>query len=276
MDWAAYATPLRFEEGTSVVPTELGWLVQLPNEEFMHIDAEAGSRAVVEQLMGGDLSPATALASAPEAGIGDLLDALALEGALAGTDPVGRGYVVVVGEGPPLRFVRDLLVTAGVRVELAAAGDELEGHGPDVVVAVARWLPDTDWRRLDAWSAESGVPWHRTHAEGRRWYVGPFTVPGRSPSYEDLRLRRLAASAWPEDLLALWAWLDGGGQPAAGDGPMLGAALAAGLVAADVLAHLRRTQIPGADAQVGIDAATGAVRRHSVLAVPGNLVREAG
>jgi hypothetical protein len=275
MDWTAFETPVRFECGTAVVPTEVGWLVQLPNEEFMHVDAEVDSRPVVEELLAGRLSPAVALAASPGAGIGDLLDALALEGALAAAETVQGSRVVMVGAGPPMSYIRDLLGDAGVHVELTGVGD-LDGDRPDVVVAVGRWLPDADWRRLDAWSAGAGVAWHRAHAEGRRWYVGPFTIPGHSPSYEDLRLRRLAASAWPEDLLALWAWLDGGGVPATADGPRLGAVVAAALVVADVISHLSGAPIPGADVQVGVDAAAGTIRRHSVLAVPRHLVTESG
>lgn len=284
MDWTAYATPLRFEDGTAVVPTEVGWLVQLPNEEFMHVDAEAGSRPVVDQLLAGVLSPAAALGASPGAGIGDLLDALNLEGALAGSELAPSSRVVIVGAGPALAHVgagpalahvHDLLVSAGVRVALTGVGD-LDGDRPDAVVAVGRWLPDADWRRLDAWSAAADVAWHRVHAEGRRWYVGPFTIPGLTPSYEDLRLRRLAASDWPEDLLAMWAWLDGGGAPADGHGPRVGAVLAAALVVADVMAHLGGALVPGAHVQVGIDAATGTIRRHPVLAVPRHLITEAG
>jgi hypothetical protein len=278
LDWTAYDTSLRYREGTAVVPTSAGWLVHLPDEQFLRIEAEEASRSVVDDLLGGLTNPAAATAAAPGAGTADLLDVLLAEGALAGPEPTAPGWVVIVGGGLTSELVDGLLSRSGVRVELAADLDGLDQAGPptkatpDAVVAVARWLPDRRWRALDGWAAKVGVPWHRAHGEGRSWYVGPFTVPGESPSYEDLRLRRLAACPWPADLLELWAWLDGGGTAAGCEQPGPGEAVAAALLAADVLAHLRGEPVPGSHVQVGVDAVTGIVRRHPVLPVPRDLL----
>lgn len=276
MDWAAHRGAVQFRAGTAIVPTETGWLVQLPDEEFLHVDVDAEWRPIVASVLAGRRSPAHALDAAPGAGVGDLLDALAAEGALAPAEWVpAAGRVVLVGDGPALSPAAGLLEAAGARVERSSL-DELDDRRPDAVVAVSRWLPDLTWRRLDAWSAGAGVPWHRAHGEGRRWYVGPFTVPGESPGYEDLRLRRLAACEWPDDLLALWAWLDGGGAPTCAGDPGTAAVVAAALVVTDVLCHLQGQDAPGAHVQVGVDGVTGEVRRHPVLAVPRYLVTEAG
>ncbi|PZG41734.1 hypothetical protein C1I98_20850 [Spongiactinospora gelatinilytica] len=305
--------PAQWPPGTTFVPTEEGWLVHGPDEDFMVLDVPAENRRAVADLIAGRLDAATAAKSIP--GAADLLAEL--------TPPPPRGArteVLLVGEGfladeltaeltarpdgfslrrlPDDHAVRQALPGPAARHPLDGfavrhAADDLalrqplDDHaarqlaggvmGPDagaaVLVACAERLPDARWRELDALCRDAGIPWHRGHSEGRRWYVGPFTPAHGGAGYEDVRLRRLAACPWPEELAAYWAFLDGGGLPAAPADPR-GAVVAAALIAADLRAWRAGLEPPGAGVQVGIDLHSGRLRRHPVLPVPHGLMRE--
>ncbi|WP_449066554.1 hypothetical protein [Planomonospora algeriensis] len=88
-----------------------------------------------------------------------------------------------------------------------------------------------------------------------------------------MRLRRLAACPWPDELAAYWAFLEAGGRPATPADPA-GAEIAAALIAADLRAWFDGAPPPGAGYQVGIDLQVGEIRRHPVLPVPRGLMRE--
>ncbi|TDC85444.1 hypothetical protein E1193_02960 [Micromonospora sp. KC606] len=255
MDWSLADRPLRLAPGAAVVPTADGFLLVTPTEDFITIDVEPGRRDLVASLLAGDLTPQAALARAADAA--GLLDALADEGLLAGEEEAVAGPVVLLGDGVLVEHLGHLLD--------AEHTDDIGGAA--LVVACADWLPDARWRRLDADCAAAGVAWHRGYAEGGRWYAGPLSVPGAGPSYADLRLRRLAASPFPDQLLAYWAWLDSGGRPA-GSPEATGAAVVAGLIAADVRAYLAGRPVPGERTQYGVDVTDGVLRRHPVLPVP--------
>ncbi|TDB76952.1 hypothetical protein [Micromonospora sp. KC723] len=256
MDWSLADRPPRLARGTAVVPTTDGFLLVTPTEDFITVDVEPGRRDLVASLLSGELSPGAAVAR--DADAAGLLDALAAEGLLAGEEvEATTGPVVLLGDGVLVEHLGDLLDT--VRTD--------DIGGATLVVACADWLPDARWRGLDADCAAAGIAWHRGYAEGGRWYAGPLSVPGAGPSYADLRLRRLAASPFPDQLLAYWAWLDAGGRPAGPPDPA-GAAVAAGLIAADVRAYLSGRPVPGERTQYGVDVHAGIVRRHPVLPVP--------
>ncbi|RBQ18244.1 hypothetical protein DP939_20385 [Spongiactinospora rosea] len=290
--------PAQWPPGTTFVPTEGGWLVHGPDEDFMVLDVPAENRRAVADLIAGRIDAATAAERIP--GAADLLAELTPPPARAGA----ATEVLLVGEGPladeltaeltahPDGFsLRPLPDDRAVRRFLAAsaarhtAGDLAVRHlpgdhtvaGPDagaaVLVACAERLPDARWRELDALCRDARVPWHRGHSEGRRWYVGPFTPAHGGAGYEDVRLRRLAACPWPEELAAYWAFLDGGGLPAAPAG-LRGAVVAAALIAADLRAWRAGQEPPGAGVQVGVDLHSGRLRRHPVLPVPRGLMRE--
>lgn len=265
--------------GTAVVPTADGFLVHTPEEEILHLEPAREHLPTVGALLRGHITLPQAREAAPDAGWDDLLAALRDASVLRAAAPLA----LLVGEHRGLiQRMRSVLAGAGVETAVVDALPAVAGHLPRaVVVGVARWLPDSRWRRLDAWAADQGLPSHRLHAEGRRWYVGPFWVPaadGQHPraGYEDLRIRRLAASPCPDDLQRLWAWLDSAHQPAGADD--LSAPCvedAARLIATDVTAWFTGRPAPGEDTQVGLDPESGAQRRHPVLAVPRNLLRDA-
>jgi len=139
----------------------------------------------------------------------------------------------------------------------------------DLVVSCAGWLPDIRWRQIDSWSAEHGVGWHRVHAEGCRFVLGPFSVPGRTASYADTRARRLAAAGLADELEGHWAHLDTAEDLPAVPWPAPGGvALIAGLLASDVLAWLSGQPVPTNGYQLEVDPATGSIQRHPVLPLP--------
>ncbi|GAA3086648.1 hypothetical protein [Streptosporangium carneum] len=175
----------------------------------------------------------------------------------------GELRVCVRGDGPVAVEVARLLETA--RNTLL----DDDPRTADALVECTGWLPDERWRRVDA----GGGVWHRCHVEGRRLVVGPMTVPGRTASYRDLRGRRLAAAALPDELAGLWSYLDDG---LAGTAPLppvpwpnAGAvAIAAGLLVNDLLTW-RDGGLPAtAGFQLVVDPASGRVDRHPVLPLP--------
>ncbi|WP_422771391.1 hypothetical protein ACN28C_33040 [Plantactinospora sp. WMMC1484] len=262
MDWSLADRPLRLSRGAGVVPTADGFLLVTPGEDFITIDVEPDRRDLVASLLSGDLSPDAAVARDPDAA--GLLDVLADEALLAEEPEAPAGPVALLGDGVLVDQLGQLLD--------AKRTDGIGGAA--LVVACADWLPDGRWCRLDAECAAAGIAWHRGYAEGGRWYAGPLSVPGAGPSYADLRLRRLAASPFPDELLAYWAWLDSGGRPAGPPDPA-GAAVVAGLIAADVRAYLAGRPVPGERTQYGLDPASGVLRRHPVLPVPPDLMVQA-
>ncbi|MCD0453499.1 hypothetical protein LO762_30585 [Actinocorallia sp. API 0066] len=135
-------------------------------------------------------------------------------------------------------------------------------------------MPDRRWAAVEEEVVRAGVAWHRVYGEGRRWYVGPFWTGEGDAGYGDVRVRRLAASPWPEQLAAYWRWLDDGGRPEPDPVGAPGAVAAAAFVVADLVALRAGRVPPGRNVQVGIDLTEGVVRRHPVLPVPVGLMRE--
>ncbi|WP_208325990.1 YcaO-like family protein [Amycolatopsis arida] len=140
-------------------------------------------------------------------------------------------------------------------------------EGVDVMISCAGWLPDRHWQDVDEHCATAGIAWHRCHLDGGRLRVGPMVVPGDGVRYRDVRARRLAASPVPEELRELWAHLDTGTNLPAPPWPGPGqVAVAAGLLVADVLAHLAGNPVPGAGRELTVGP--GEVVRHPVLPLP--------
>jgi hypothetical protein len=245
----------RWAGGVSLIPAGDGWLVHTPTEEFLAVEPEEG--------VAGDLD-------APE-----LRPVFEAEGVL-GLPAPRPGAVGLAGEGPLALALDTLLAQVGVEV-LRGTEEQLSGRAAElaVLVACAPWLPDRRWTELDARCLDAGLPWHRGYAEGRRWYTGPFrTAPGDA-GYADTRIRRLAASPWPDELAAYWRWLDEGGRPRPDPARAVGATMAAALIAADLWTWSCGGDPPGRGVQIGVDHVTGEVTRHPVLPVPGGLMREA-
>lgn len=212
-----------------------------------------------------------------ESELGEVLDALYAEGLLqkhtsdAPSEAPPPPRILMIGENPLARSITDMFLASGAVVERITS----PVPGPaaltqaDCAVAASGWLPDALWTELDEQCEAAGTPWHRAYLEGPRLFIGPLTIPRVSASYRDLRLRRIAACPWPEELQAHWRVLDsnsGIGTVAWPAYPALAAAASA--LASDVLTHLAGGQAPGAIGQVEFDAATWFWQTHPVLPIP--------
>lgn len=311
--------PLQFSTGSIVFPVDDRWIIALPDERILSVTPEPIWAEAVANVLLSKLPPSASHASYPDAGIDGLVDALVRGRALttdspAATDtttsrpPEITSTVIQHGDNEldvhtprtagiepsePLTTIGVLgdraesevfvlrALQAGLNAHVVHSHRHLDPSDVDALVGVARWLPDQLWRDIDQWCSEHEIPWHRMHGEGRRWYVGPFSVPGRSPSYDDLRLRRLAASQCPDDLSRIWEWLNTGGRPAEQRCALTEWASdqAREAVIRDLVSYFAGSsadsnmKISGGHHQVGIDFATQSHRRHRVFAVPRNLLR---
>ncbi|MYW06353.1 hypothetical protein GT354_50365, partial [Streptomyces sp. SID3343] len=140
----------------------------------------------------------------------------------------------------------------------------------DAVVSCADHLPDRRRREVDGWCARHAVAWHRCHAEGTGYVVGPMTVPDHTAGYTDVRGRRLAAAGSPDELAALWQHLDDPQVPLpAVPGPSAAAvALLSGMLAHDVLTWCA-TGLPAVpDHLLDIDPARATVVHRPLLPLP--------
>jgi hypothetical protein len=248
-------TPLR--PGHHLYPAPDGWRCALPGDRFVRL--------------GGPPEALRAFQSEAHGGPAVTEDLTALRGAFAERD-------LLADEPAPAVPPRITLTGTGLVAEALAAllgpWTELRRSDPgpvpreaDLLVDCAGWLPDARWSALDTDCAATGLAWHRCHAEGTSFLLGPLTVPGRSPGYADLRGRRLAASGVADELLHHWAWLDTAAPPVPDPGP--GAvAVVAGLLA-DEIAHWWHTGTAGpVGHQTEVTTAPLRVVRHPVLSLP--------
>lgn len=182
--------------------------------------------------------------------------------------------LIVCGDGPVAAAVSALVARWAEPVRCTPDTlDEPAVAEADLVIDCAGWLPDSRWRRLDGWCAAHATAWHRSHAEGTSFMIGPFTVPGRSAGYGDLRGRRLAASGVPDELIAHWRYLDGDGPdpdptppvPWPGAGVT---SVVAGLIVDDVQRWWRSDRLEPVAHQVEVTVDPVVVHRHPVLPLP--------
>jgi hypothetical protein len=265
---------MKLAAGNHLYPYPDGtWRAAGPGDVFLRV---AGPPEVVANLRDRLLAdhggvPATGPGDATDA-VAPLAEALRDHGVLVdGPIPAAATRrsprLHVDGDGPVARLVAEL---AGGWAEVRQGPlDEAAVRDADVVMACAGWLPDAAWRRAQAWCERHGTAWTRCHAEGLSLLAGPLTVPGRSAGYADVRGRRLAAADTPDELLALWAWLDRPGTdhpPVAW--PARGViAVAAGLLLGEVERWWAADGLPDVDVQWEISP-DGVVTRHPVLPLP--------
>ncbi|MDY7103221.1 MAG: hypothetical protein S0880_18720 [Actinomycetota bacterium] len=285
--WAGTTDAITLAEGAFAFDTDDGrHVIATPAGEFLELRLAAAAWARLRVVLDGR-PPAEALGGVHDGeavAVGAALDVLAAEGVLAPLAPPPRltGHVVVTGDGPVAEHLVELTGEAGLastRCDGDAVGAALDDAdvAVDVVVACEGWLPDTRWRALDAVCVNAGVPWHRCWREGATAWLGPLTVPGRSASYDDLRLRRLAASSWPAELIASWGRMEDADVPAAVWPPAV-CAMIAGALVADVLALLDTARDPDPSAMAvatawrGYDLGSSWWQRHPVLALPAGIL----
>ncbi|WP_239337316.1 hypothetical protein [Frankia sp. CiP3] len=251
------------------------WRLALPDGSLqrLRLSAEDG-RALAELVTSGQDADRVLAGNPATTALGEALDALDAAGLLAPTlsapptrvaDAGRRARAAVAVDGDTL--VADLLTDVLTRAGQAIVPDA-DGPGAAMVVACAGWLPDRRWQRQTRRCTARGVAWHCCYWEGHRLFLGPPAAPGRPGGYGDTRARRLAASTRPDELEAYWRHLEEApGLPPPPVAPAL-AAVAAGLLAADVLAILAGHPAPHDRWQLELDPTTFELRRHPVLPLP--------
>lgn len=174
--------------------------------------------------------------------------------------------VIVDGDNPVASAVTDLLRG---RVHIVEGSvDEDSVATADLLISCSGWLPDARWRAMERWCIDHGTAWQRCHFEGDAVFVGPLwdTTP-TSANYSDVRARRLAAATLPDELRALWRYLD---EPARAT-PMrwperAETAFVASAIVLDVTRYL--TGGPVDPAQFELHPESLVIERHPVVAIP--------
>ncbi|MDX6718009.1 MAG: hypothetical protein QOJ63_263 [Solirubrobacteraceae bacterium] len=257
------------------------WRLAGPDDAFHRVHVAADVGEALRRICSDEVTCAAARDEVDDpSALTGAIEALEQQGCLMpahrASDPQPRnGCVAVAGTGVVAEHFSRLMRDCGVRV-IVLAHDPTADHDAvhdvaqaDLLVACADWLPDSRWLALDELARARGIPWHRVHCEGPRWYLGPLTIGNRTASYRDTRARRLAAADHPAELACAWAVLDScEHRPPMDPAEPSVAAVLAGLLAADALAVLAGRTAPSEDHQVELDASTFVVRRHPVLPLP--------
>ena len=247
--------------------TDGAWRVVDPTGRFFRLRSESPLLSKLRPLLHGGVQSRRTLDSAQTA---RAIDALERQGFVAEPDdPPDLFPCTVLLEGDTAVGDRlASLLSPRVTVErgpLEAAGDPW----PDLAISCAGWLPDRRWQATDEVLRSVGVPWHRCHAEGRRWVIGPISMPGQTATYSDTRSRILAAARQAEELAGHWAYLDAGVcLPPVPELPAGVVGVVAGLMVADILAVLAGQPVPSEGYQLVFDPLTSEVTRHPVLPLP--------
>lgn len=179
------------------------------------------------------------------------------------------GKIGILGSGPVsaalVRILGDRCIV--IRGPL----DEGAASIVSALVVCSPQMRDSEWTALDRLCQNTGTAWHRAFVEGGSLIVGPFSAGGLTVSYHDYRARRRAAAARVEELDRLWNQLDSdenGWNVCPDDGL---SAVAAGLIAHDLLCHARGVDVPGGRSETEIDLGAGTITRHSVLPLPAGI-----
>ncbi|HJT58450.1 MAG TPA: YcaO-like family protein [Ktedonobacteraceae bacterium] len=109
-------------------------------------------------------------------------------------------HVVMIGDNSLTSIVRDLqLIERFASVDIATFASlerVVENNGSDATVIVAlRERFDQEFLiRLNDFCETHKVRWTQFHISHRRGWLGPSVVPGSTPNYQDLLLRRLSGA----------------------------------------------------------------------------------
>ncbi|MFJ6569079.1 hypothetical protein ACIQNU_16800 [Streptomyces sp. NPDC091292] len=269
-----------------------GLAVRTPDGEFFRVDTGDVSEAALLRHLDGHVATGE-----PESELARLEAAFEAAGYLVPADaglvtdaevdadaPLAGRRVLLVGDPvlvePLARSARgegaDVRLISGDRIAASVAGAEMPTADAEIPTAVV-WCLDSPvppgwWDEADRLPRD-GIAWLRCHREGFQAWVEPPAVIGGDVTSEDVRLRRLAATAAHRELAAYWA-----GPRTEDTGPAhttASAALTAALLLGDLVAwaagerHTRRRL-----RRIDLRALT--VTEHVVLPVPrvGSLASE--
>lgn len=251
--------PLMLKPEYDMYPAGDGsWRIAGPGDRFDRVDLPPGAGDAVARALASERA-----GPAPDAVDDEVLAAFVNAGYAVprpGRLPTTM-QVCLLGGAPYLALVADLLKRAGATVV----------ERPEDAAVRVFGQQNLDDEQMGAWDAaatDAGVPRHRAFFEGGRWFVGPFTLPGKTASYADYRARRLAACELPDELAAYWRALPQLSPRA--PSPAV-SALVAGLLVGDVLALMEGSPPPTFGYQVEIDPANLLAWRHPVLPLPRGL-----
>jgi hypothetical protein len=246
-----------------------GWRLHTPEGKFIRLRITPLQGELLAQIFDGKLS----LTIEQDSSIEKLLELFQNQGFLtlekAAILPCQT--VLVFGENRLAEQVSKLLqTTANV---MQQADFSLPKDKPDFVVACADWLPDAAWQKLDAWCESQNVSWLMAYREGRRYVIGPLSVPGETASYRDTSARRLAATHYPEELAGYWSYLNENGAklplPTTTEAEL---AVVAGTIVGLVKLKLESQPTVEVSDQLIYDPTTLSWERHPVLPVPRNIL----
>ncbi|MEW1820385.1 hypothetical protein AB0323_06255 [Arthrobacter sp. NPDC080031] len=183
--------------------------------------------------------------------------------------PQTAGKIGILGSGPVAEALVRMLGDGCIVIP--GPLDEGAASIVSALVVCSLQTKDAEWTAIDELCQRTGTSWHRAFAEGGSLIVGPFSAGGRTVSYHDYRARRRAAAATVEELDRLWNYLDSnetGWNVWPDDGL---SAVAAGLIAHDLICHAKGLDIPGGRCETEIDLGAGTITRHTVLPLPSGI-----
>lgn len=292
MESTLVTTRYRLLPGYHLLPSSGSWVLFRPDGRFVRLKI----RPELCEALAIALSDAPPFYSAAEPAaqeIDDLLAQFLAEGLLlaeeAGTEDHETQQsapslaVVVQGDDAIAGRLCELLSAEGIDTAREASGsfERLAEVAADLAAGIlvngAGWLPDHRFQATDTWCRARGIAWHGYYAEGDRLHLGPFWLPGdsRTTPYADVRARQLAASVHPQGLEDYWRYLEAGELVAPLE-PLRHweAALVAGTLAADLIAHANGAMPPSHGHQLAYHRSTGRWQWHPVLPVPRGLLTE--
>ena len=262
----------RLTDGYLLYPGKDGyWRLHGPGDTILRIQAEPDLVAQVNDILCGRASGLPA--SNEGSSLREILEQFVAQGVVKrqADSPPLRPTVLVLGASILAERVAMLLKDSSAEV----VRDDASGCSVSAAVACADRLPDSHWLGLDARFMQSGIPWHMCYYEAGRFFAGPLSIPGKTPSYAECRARRLAAASYPDELLALWAYLNANPELPPPEHPPGVLSLVAGIMVTDVMRVLSGKEAVAAGFQLEIDPESLQVIRHPVLRLPQGLMPEA-
>jgi len=185
--------------------------------------------------------------------------------------PQAAGKIGILGSGPVAEALVRMLGDGCIVIP--GPFDEGAASTLSALVVCSPQMRDREWIAVDELCQGTGTAWHRAFVEGGSLVVGPFSAGGVTVSYHDYRARRRAAAAAVEELDRLWNHLDSeetGWNVCPDDGL---SAVAAGIIAHDLLCHAKGLDVPGGRCETEIDLGAGTITRHAVLPLPAGIAQ---
>lgn len=275
-DWQEKLTDCKLREGYHLfaMPGN-SWLLHTPEAKFIRLHLSEGQGSLLAALFNGTSSVEAALEQ--DATIIKVLDLFTKQNLLLNSNDQAtapcRQKIVLTGDNPLAERVVELFeqnenIVIERRNEATIAFPQTDF---DLLLSCAGWLPDKNWQKLDKWCEAHKIPWQRCDLEGRQFCLGPFYLPGLTAGYNDVRARRLAASPYPEELLAYWSYLSEDKVPLVNWPRPEILSIVAGTLVSSVMAHFSQMEIAGLGQQLIFDPVKLSWEQYAILPLPDNI-----